>query len=118
MTKKMAKKSGCQCEECQSLCQHEPGWFMPDEIELVARHLEMKSEDFLSTYAQLHETGGIIACSPRFLVREKRCIFFEGGRCRIHEVKPYECRKVYGCEEKHRHKRIRELILRQWAKSY
>ena len=110
--KNKSKKTGCDCLKCQSLCRHEPGWFLPEEIDPVAQFLGLTLDEFSQKYCNVHS----LCLSPKYLTREKRCLFFLVGHCRIHDVKPYECRKVYGCESPRRHKRIREMIRRQWEK--
>lgn len=104
----------CQCDACQSLCRNEPGWFFPEEIGPAAAFLGLDRESFQVRYLVEHREGAKTILSPQFLARERRCIFFEKGLCSIHEVKPYECQKVFGCEAGRRHKRIREIIADQW----
>ncbi len=104
----------CQCPECQSLCRNEPGWFLPEEVARAADFLGLDPASFHRQYLAEHPVGEKVILAPRFDARERRCVFFREGLCAIHEVKPYECSKVYGCEAGRRHKRVREIIVRKW----
>ncbi|MBI4236799.1 MAG: hypothetical protein HY696_00080 [Deltaproteobacteria bacterium] len=104
----------CACAACQSLCQHEPGWFVPEEIDGAAAYLGISRYTLEHDYLTAHAVPDGVALAPRTKPGTTECIFFETGKCRIHPVKPYECRKVFGCESGRRHKRMRELIARRW----
>lgn len=108
----MSKRDGCDCTLCRELCSNEPGWFLPEEIAVAAEYMGISQDEFISSYLEEHSVDGVIALSPR--MEAGACIFLEDGHCRIHAVKPYECRKVYGCEGPRRHKRIREIIINRW----
>lgn len=102
--------SECDCKECQSYCQHKPGWFAPDEIEPAARLLGMSVQEFFTTYLGVDWWGGnresnykdIFVLAPATHICEPgkeypanpkgRCVFFEEGRCKIHAARPIECK--------------------------
>lgn len=106
-------KSACDCPKCRALCSNEPGWFVPEEIAPAAKFLNLSEAAFIATYLAEHPVEHGIALAPKQRPN-KACIFLEKGLCHIHEVKPYECRKVFGCESERRHKRMRELIALRW----
>ncbi|MBI4211508.1 MAG: YkgJ family cysteine cluster protein [Deltaproteobacteria bacterium] len=110
----MKLKEGCDCEKCRECCTREPGWFVPQEISIAATALGLSDKEYVATYCQEHEIDGVTALSPKQKPRSTACVFFEKGKCTIHNVKPYECRKVYGCEADRRHRRTRELVTRYW----
>lgn len=112
----MSKHHGCSCKVCQSLCRHEPGWFAPGEAEHAADYLRIDWPTFLRDFLTEWPVEGGVALSPRFDSRRKACVFFKKGLCEIHDVKPFECRKVYGCEAGRRHSRIRDIIATMWGK--
>lgn len=87
---------------------------MSEEIEPAATFLGLSVETFTAQYLAQHPTAHGTAFAPRQKPRSPECIFFLNGRCQIHPVKPYECRKVFGCEAGRRHTRIRELVARRW----
>ncbi|MFH1654380.1 MAG: YkgJ family cysteine cluster protein [Pseudomonadota bacterium] len=114
MRKGRMKKAGCSCEKCSELCKNEPGWFLHEEIEQVARFLGISKDEFVEKYCETHQLGNALPLSPKRKQKKKECIFFENGLCKIHEVKPFECKKVFGCEAQRKHKRIREIIAKSW----
>lgn len=107
-----SKRHGCDCDKCQALCRHEPGWFMPDEIAAAADHEHMSIAEFQEKCLQSHDCDGIVMFSPRQRP-DQSCIFFKGGKCAIHSVKPFECQKVFGCEADRRHRRVREEMVKR-----
>ncbi|OGQ23620.1 MAG: hypothetical protein A3I05_06345 [Deltaproteobacteria bacterium RIFCSPLOWO2_02_FULL_44_10] len=139
----MNDKQSCQCEKCRECCTRDPGWFLPEEIKPAADFLKLSEEDFRKQYCTEHQVEGTIVLAPKRKPLVSRlsarascaqsswsvltkpiaaahsphsgCIFFRENKCSIHPVKPYECRKVFGCEGPRRHTRIRELIVRRWS---
>jgi len=112
----MSKRDGCSCERCQECCRREPGWFVPDELKTAARYLGMSEGEFIARFCEEHVEDDVRAFSPARKPGKAECVFLNGdGLCEIHEVKPYECRKVYGCEGPSRHRGMREMIKRMWA---
>lgn len=110
-----AKKKGCTCEACQECCRREPGWFVPEEIPVAAAFLGKSEEDFVAECCEEHVEDGVRALSPKRKPGKQECLFLQrDGLCAIHAVKPYECRKVFGCEGPGRHKRMREIVARMW----
>ena len=109
------KRQGCTCESCRECCTREPGWFVPDEVSYAAAFMNLTEQDFVAYYCQEHFEDGVYAISPATKPRSAECIFLNAEHlCDIHPVKPYECRKVYGCEGESRHRRMREIIKRMW----
>jgi Fe-S-cluster containining protein len=110
-------RRGCACPKCVECCKREPGWFIPDEVPIAAAFMKMPEKDFVEKFCEEHREGDVLAISPARKMGSTECVFLNrDGKCAIHEVKPYECRKVFGCEAAHRHRKIREMIRRQWEK--
>lgn len=110
----MKKRDGCQCEACKECCSREPGWFVPGEIPVAAKFLEISEKEFLTRYTAKHPVEGGIALAPKQKA-SGACIFFVKGLCSIHNVKPFECRAVFGCDSPRRHTRIRARIAKEWS---
>lgn len=111
-----SKRQGCACEKCQECCRREPGWFMPEEVSVAAKFLGIKENDFIAKYCKEHPEDAVLAYSPATKPKSTECVFLDAsGLCKIHPVKPYECRKVYGCGPLARHQRIREIIKKKWG---
>lgn len=97
-------------------CKREPGWFVPEEIPVAAEYLKISEKEFMEKYCAEHFEDGVRALSPARKKGKTECVFLDKkGLCEIHPVKPYECRKVYGCGGKSRHKRLRDIIKRMWG---
>jgi Fe-S-cluster containining protein len=111
----MSKKEGCSCKRCQECCRREPGWFVPSEIEPAARFLNLSESELIDRFLAEHDADGCVALSPAHKPGSTVCVFLSAeGLCAIHPVKPYECRKVFGCQGPGRHRRMREIIKRMW----
>ena len=109
------KRTGCSCKACTECCKREPGWFLPEEIKTAARFFDLSEREFLKKYCEEHIEDNILCFSPKQKDGKPECIFLnKKGLCDIHKVKPYECKKVFGCQHPHRHTRIREIIKKKW----
>lgn len=77
------------CTECGACCTGGPGyvWVTVEEIKKIADHLSLSVDAFSQKY--------IRKIYKRFSLIEKQnfdCIFLEGKRCSIYEVRPNQCR--------------------------
>lgn len=105
MSKNLLRKSECACEGCQRACRQVPGWFRPGEAEKAAAHLNLSLRVFFKRYLAVQwwegadkntfalapalkgaESGAMYPANPK-----GECVFFQGGRCAIHPVKPWDC---------------------------
>lgn len=107
----MFKKTECSCASCQRACQKTPGWFRPGEAERAAKHLGLSLPVFFRRYLGVQWWE---AATPVFVLAPAitsmspgeeypgspigTCVFFKGGRCEIHAVKPYDCSHGNPCE--------------------
>lgn len=128
----------CSCESCVSACRYKPGWFMPGEAEKAADLLNMELPDFFKQYLGVDwwtnrdseqvvegQQGEIFVLAPATLNMDSgdmypgnprgQCIFLKGGRCSIHSVKPFECRR-YMHDEDDQSIRDRHIeIVKAWS---
>lgn len=112
-----SKRHGCPCEKCRECCEREPGWFLPEEIQAAAAYLNLGENEFVQKFCTEHIEANVMALSPATKKGSSKCVFLNRlGLCEIHPAKPYECRKVYGCEGPSRHRKIRERIKKEWKK--
>lgn len=110
-----SKRRGCTCSLCKECCTREPGWFLPNEVDDAAVFMGLPRADFIAKFCKEHMEDDVIVISPAQKPRSTSCIFLDSdGLCKIHEVKPYECKKVFGCGRESRHQNIREIIKRYW----
>jgi len=63
-------------------------WLSPQEIEAIASHLGLSQEKFLATYTR--KIFGRISLKEDFVTYD--CVFLEGKKCQIYEVRPLQCR--------------------------
>lgn len=106
------RKDGCACNSCQLACRKKPGWFLPGEVEKVAKFLKMPLEklfkeklgiDFFGRGEVGKEYDKVFILAPANVAMQSgevypfspfgQCIFYKDGICEIHEVKPFECRE-------------------------
>ena len=99
---------------------------MPEEIEKAAEYLSLSVQDFFNEYLGVDwwvdypddvfvlapaikgkRTGTEYPSDPR-----DECVFYENGMCKIHAVKPFECKEMMHNEESPgRHESVRDA----WA---
>jgi Fe-S-cluster containining protein len=122
----------CSCERCQSLCRNKPGWFLPEQIKVLAQRqglgVEALFRSHLTVDAVLVERDGSPVASyvlaPAMVGKpageisdpEARgvCVWFRDGQCAIHEAKPLECREVDHTTTPREGDLLRASILEQW----
>ena len=94
---------GKECERCGQCCQHGSGFLVGDDLKKISEFLEMIPED-----AEKQFMEEVDFYNKRFLKpktekkkgRTGRCIFLGNkNECKIHEVKPLQCRIGIGCKE-------------------
>ena len=89
----------CKCKSCENGCKHGSGFLTDNQIPRLAKFLKIKEkilkEKFLDEIEKFHTK----------LHRPKlksyplgECIFFD-GKCKIHKVKPKECRIAMSCKD-------------------
>jgi len=78
------------CQRCTACCKW-PGDVRIEENEIapIASFLGMSEDDFLETYTRLRTNRQGLSLIER---ENHECIMLEGDGCRIHEVKPEQCR--------------------------
>jgi hypothetical protein len=92
------------CGICRAGCDRKPGWFLPGEAEKTAAHLGMSLPDLFREHLAVDwwaADPSVFLLSPAVRGNQAghefpgdpagSCVFYEGGRCRIHPVKPHEC---------------------------
>lgn len=101
----------CQCQSCQNACRFKPGWLKQGEEIKIAEFLGLTTQELFDRFllvdwwqapdldhdyfglspAVKHVTpGGMFPYNPK-----GECVFFEEGKCKIHAVKPHECREMH-----------------------
>jgi uncharacterized protein len=81
-----------KCTGCGKCCTGTPGyvWATFEEIQAMAKHFSLSVEEFSKKYVR--------KVGDRFALTEIRrgsnydCVFLDGKRCTIYEVRPTQCR--------------------------
>ncbi len=78
------------CQRCTACCKW-PGdvRLEPDEITPIARFLGLSVQDFIQCHARLRSNRQGLSLMEK---DNHACIMLEGDACRIHPVKPAQCR--------------------------
>lgn len=108
----------CTCSHCINACKMTPGLFKPGEAERAAEFLGLTFDEFLREHINIDWYDGhkkyveylvpakVGAEGPGEIVsfgytfKDGNCTFLDGNdRCRIHPVKPFECKTEMCCSE-------------------
>lgn len=78
------------CQRCAACCRW-PGdvRLEAEELEPIARFLGLSLENFIQCYTRLRSNRQGLSLIEK---ENHECIMLEGGYCRIHPVKPEQCR--------------------------
>jgi len=78
------------CQRCTACCKW-PGdvRLEPDELTPIARFLGLSVQDFIQCYARLRSNRQGLSLMEK---DNHACIMLERDSCRIHPVKPAQCR--------------------------
>jgi Fe-S-cluster containining protein len=127
--------SQCSCDLCRQACLNSPGWFLPEEIAPLARHLKLSVAELFRRHLAVSETvtpegtrrGGVMPHKLRDgkapggrwtlaeLVRPGRCTFYDRGRCTIHPRRPFECSRMHHEHSAAKIARLRADVAARWT---
>ncbi|MBK8164922.1 MAG: YkgJ family cysteine cluster protein [bacterium] len=128
--------ASCDCDLCRAACRNAPGWFTPEQIPRLAKHLGLSIEDTFRRYLALGVThlddgsqrAGVMPHKLRDgkkpgsrwtlaeIATPGRCVFFDRGRCTIYPVRPDECARMMH-DRGDRTRRIRLRIVARWTEA-
>ncbi len=79
-----------QCARCGNCCRW-PGFvrILPEEVETIARFLDLTPGAFTDRYTRLNPSRTGLNLTE---TGDGACVFLDGNACRIHPVKPRQCR--------------------------
>jgi len=79
-----------QCDRCTACCKW-PGDVRveEDEVAAIAKFLEMDEDDFIQRFTRLRMNRSGLSLIEK---ENDECIMLENDRCRIQEVKPFQCK--------------------------
>lgn len=103
----------CKCHSCKGACSQKPGWFMPDQIEPLAKKMGLSVQELfdkhlgvdywnggdddlpddiflLAPAIETMDTGSVYPSNPL-----GQCVFYKDSLCSIHtQGKPFECAEL------------------------
>lgn len=106
--------TSCDCDDCRAACLNAPGWFSPDQVPRLAKHLGLAVEEVFRRYLAIGVTHlpdgtqrlGVMPHKLRDgkkpgsrwtlaeIARPGRCVFYDRGKCSIYPVRPFECARM------------------------
>ncbi len=93
----------CKCNACTIGCKHGSGFLMDEDIEKIAGFLKIKEEELKEKFLEEVDKFNTKLFRPKILRQKKpygKCVFFHDEKwCKIHEVKPMECKIAMGCKD-------------------
>jgi Fe-S-cluster containining protein len=122
----------CSCDRCQNFCRHKPGWFTPEQIEPLARKLNLRIDELFQKYltidAVLIEERGqmkaVYVLAPAIIGKKSGaisdpsekgpCVWLKDGACEIHGAKPRECGLVDHSTTTEEGNLLRASLLKRW----
>ena len=93
----------CKCNACTVGCRHGSGFLVNEDIPKIVGFLNIKEDALKKGFLEEVEKFNTKKYRPKILRKNKpygKCIFFsEEDGCKIHEVKPLECKISMGCKD-------------------
>ena len=93
----------CKCEACTIGCRHGSGFLVEEDIPRIAKFMNISEDVLKKEFLEEVEKFNTKRYRPRILRKNKpygKCIFFdEEIGCKVHEVKPLECKISMGCKD-------------------
>jgi len=90
-----------ECRQCGHCCSHGSGFLIGDDLKNIAEFLGVTEKEVKEEYLEEKELFNTKLLRPKLIKRDKpygKCIFLENKKCKIHKVKPLQCR-VGNCNE-------------------
>ncbi len=79
-----------ECDRCTACCRWPGDVKITDqEINVIAEHLGLEEQEFIEDYTRLRTGRNGLSLIEK---ENHECIMLEKGGCRIHPVKPLQCR--------------------------
>lgn len=89
------------CKQCGHCCSHGSGFLINNDTKNIAEFLGMTKKELKENYLEEKELFNTKLLRPKLKKEDKpygECIFLNNKKCKIHKVKPLQC-KVGNCNE-------------------
>jgi Fe-S-cluster containining protein len=91
---------GKECRKCGHCCKHGTGFLVSDDAKKIAKFLGISEEELKKKYLEKIIKFNTTLFRPKSVKKGKPygvCVFYDND-CKIHQVKPLQCR-VGNCNE-------------------
>ena len=94
----------CRCVKCENGCNYGSGFLIGDDLNKIAQFLGITEKEAKEKYFEEVEQFNAKLIRPKLGRKENRpygkCVFFdEKTGCKIHEVKPLQCKIAMPCKD-------------------
>ena len=93
----------CKCRACSVGCMHGSGALADKDIPRIVKYLGISEDELKNKFLEELEKFNTKKYRPKILRKDKpygKCIFYdEKDGCKIHDVKPLECKISMGCKD-------------------
>jgi len=92
---------GKNCDKCNHCCSYGSGALAEDDLKNIAKFLKITEEKLKKDYLEEIEKFNTKRLRPKLIRNEKpygKCVFLTKDGCKVHEVKPLEC-KIGNCKD-------------------
>lgn len=94
----------CRCKRCEHPCTFGSGAFIEGEIEKLTTFLDINQKEVNEKYLEKLTKFNTTLFRPKIIRKDDnpygKCIFFDDiNGCKIHAVKPFECKVAMGCKD-------------------
>lgn len=136
--KPVSDDKSCACDDCKACCKIIPEIPRPEELVKQAEFLKMSLKEYLEKFCikgwrenALGDGEYIVFAYPArqgfnnmtetwlYPLVGGNCIFLtEEELCKIHPVRPFECREAFGCKPSSLLNKFRNEALRVWQEAW
>lgn len=128
--------TSCDCDDCRAACLNAPGWFSPEQLPRLAKHLGLTMEEAFRRHLAVGVTHlpdgtqrlGVMPHKLRDgkkpgsrwtlaeIAQPGRCVFYDRGKCSIYAVRPFECARMMH-DRADDAVRLRRRIVPKWTEA-
>lgn len=94
---KSQQRTSCGCQKCQAGCRTMPGYLVPSDLAFFDINDLVASDG-----ATVQHHDGSREMIGTIVPKQKpngECVFFESGKCTVHEHSPFGCRMFNACDK-------------------
>ena len=93
----------CKCNACEIGCEYGSGFLIGEDSKNIARFLNITEKELKEKFLEEVEQFNTKLLRPKLERKDNKpygkCIFFDERGCKVHKVKPLQCKVSMGCKE-------------------